>query len=105
LPGHSQLSPIKKTIVEDFNQDGYPDVILAGNDHTYDISTGYFDANKGLVLLSKKDQPLSEMLTPSESGILFHGMVESLLFLEGETPLIIAGLNRDQARVFSLVGD
>jgi hypothetical protein len=105
LPVYAQLSPIKKTIVRDFNGDGYPDVILAGNDHTYDVSTGYFDANKGLVLLSEKDQPLSEMLTPSESGILFQGMVESLLYLEGETPLIIAGFNRDRAKVFSLHGD
>jgi len=101
LPDYAQLSPIKKTIVQDFNQDAYPDVILAGNDHTYDVSTGYFDANKGLVLLSKNDQPLSVMLAPSESGILFHGMVESLLYLEGETPLIIAGFNRDSAVVFS----
>ncbi len=30
---------------------GYPmDVLLAGNDHTYDISTGYYDANKGIIL-------------------------------------------------------
>jgi hypothetical protein len=101
LPAYAQLSPIKKTIVQDLNQDAYPDVILAGNDHSYDVSTGYFDANKGLVLLSKNDQPLSVMLGPSESGILFHGMVESLLYLEGETPLIIAGFNRDSAVVFS----
>jgi hypothetical protein len=33
----AQVSPIKKTIVRDFNNDSYPDVILAGNDHTYDI--------------------------------------------------------------------
>ena len=105
LPDLAQLSPIKKTIVQDFNGDGYPDVILAGNDHTWDISTGYFDANKGLVLLSKKDQPLSEVLTASESGIMFHGMVESLLYLEGEAPLILVGFNRDRAKVFSLKAD
>jgi hypothetical protein len=105
LPAYAQLSPLKKTVVRDFNKDGYPDVILAGNDHTWDISTGYFDANKGLVLLSKQNRPLADLLTPSESGILFQGMVESLLYLEGDTPLIIAGFNRDKAGVFSLTRD
>lgn len=101
LPELAQVSPIKKVLVRDFNNDSYPDVILAGNDHTYDISTGYYDANKGIVLLSKDNRPFAELLTPSQSGLMLHGMVESLLYLEGETPLIIAGFNRDKASVFS----
>jgi len=28
-------------------------------------------------------------------------MLESLLYLEGDTPLIIAGFNREKAKVFS----
>ncbi len=102
LPEFAQVSPIKHTIVHDFNIDSYPDVILAGNDHTYDISTGYYDANKGIVLLSKDNRPLVDLKTPSQSGLMLHGMVESLLYLEGETPLIITGFNRDKASVFSM---
>ncbi len=95
LPPQAQVSPIKKTIIRDFNGDEYPDVLLAGNDHTFDISTGYYDANKGLVLLSEEGKPLNKLLSPAESGIVLHGMVESLLYLEGESPLIVAGMNRD----------
>ncbi|MBA7584865.1 hypothetical protein ES708_26831 [subsurface metagenome] len=102
LLGAAQVSPIKRTIVRDFNNDTYPDVILAGNDHSYDVSTGYYDANKGLVLLSKDDQPLYDLITPSQSGLMLHGMVESLLYLEGDTPLVVAGFNRDSVKVFSL---
>ena len=105
LPDITQVSPITKTIVRDFNNDSYPDVILAGNDHTYDISTGYFDANKGIILLSKDKRPLIDLLTPSQSGLMLHGMVESLLYLDGETPLIVAGFNRDKAKVFTLEND
>ena len=105
LPDLAQVSPITKTIVRDFNNDSYPDVILAGNDHTYDISTGYYDANKGIVLLSKDKRPFVDLLTPSQSGIMLHGMVESLLYLDGETPLIVAGFNRDKASVFSTTKD
>ena len=53
LPGEVQLSAVRETLVEDFNQDGLPDILLAGNDHSYDIRTGYYDANKGLLLMSR----------------------------------------------------
>jgi len=102
LPDMAQVSPITAMIVKDFNHDSYPDVILAGNDHSYDISTGYYDANKGLLLLSKDNQPLKDLQTSSRSGFLLHGMVGSLLYMEGDTPLVVAGLNRRETRVFSL---
>jgi hypothetical protein len=81
------------------------DVLLAGNDHNHDISTRYYDANKGIILMRKDNRPLIDLLTPSQSGIMLHGMLESLLYLDGETPLIIAGFNRDKASVFSLTRD
>ncbi len=102
LPAAAQVSPIKKTIVRDFNGDGYPDILLAGNDHTFDISTGYYDALKGLVLLSENGDPLCRLLNPAESGIVLHGMVESLLLLDGDEPLIIAGMNRDSLLTYRI---
>jgi len=102
LPAEAQLSPIKKSIVKDFNDDGYPDLLLAGNDHTYDIATGYYDANKGLLLISNEGLAFDKLLAPSESGIVLHGMVESLLYIEGETPLVMAGMNRDSVLTFSV---
>ena len=95
LPLPVQVAPLKKTIIRDFNGDNYPDLLLAGNDHTFDISTGYYDANKALLLQSEEGTPLKKLITPAESGIILHGMVESLLFLEGEQELIVAGMNRD----------
>ncbi|TAL74162.1 MAG: VCBS repeat-containing protein, partial [Bacteroidetes bacterium] len=105
LPLPLQVSPIKKMIVEDFNGDNYPDVLIGGNDYTFDIATGYYDANKGIVLLNKgkkqeKGKPSFEVLTPSQSGILLQGMVESLLYFKGDTSLVVAGYNRAKAAVF-----
>ncbi|TAL62403.1 MAG: hypothetical protein EPN88_13325 [Bacteroidetes bacterium] len=92
-------------IVEDFNGDNYPDVLIGGNDYTFDIATGYYDANKGIVLLNKgkqqeKEKPTFEVLGPSQSGILLQGMVESLLYFKGDTSLVVAGFNREKAAVF-----
>jgi len=100
LPVPVQLSPVKKMLVRDFNADGYPDVLAAGNDYTYDIATGYYDANKGLVLLSKGNRKLFEVLTPAQSGILLRGMTESLQYFEGESPLVVSGINRARIEVF-----
>ena len=50
-------------IVHDFSHDSYPHVILAGNDHSYDISTGHYDANKWPLPLSKNNQPLKDLQT------------------------------------------
>ncbi len=108
LPGPAQVSPITRTLVKDFNNDGIPDVLLAGNDHTYDISTGYYDALKGLLLLSRDGEPLTEVLPPSETGIVLSGMVESLLWMDdpmGGDPMIVAGLNRDSAVVYRVNED
>jgi len=102
LPLSAQVAPIKKTIIRDFNMDGFPDVLLAGNDHTFDISTGYYDANKGLLCVSSDGKPLNRMVPPSESGIVLNGMVESLLYLDGESPLIVAGINRDSVLTYSV---
>jgi enediyne biosynthesis protein E4 len=104
LPFPVQESPVRKMIVRDFNSDKYPDVLLAGNDYTYDVATGYYDANKGIVLLNKgKGMQGFDLLTPVKSGILLQGMVESLQYFEGDTALIVAGINRNQALVYKQV--
>jgi hypothetical protein len=101
LPPAAQVSPIKKTIVTDLNADGLLDAILTGNDHTFDVSTGYYDANKGFVLLSKDGKPLAELLKPSQSGLAIQGMVESLLYFDKDS-LIIAGINRKPVEAFKI---
>ena len=105
LPRSAQVAPIKKMIAEDFNGDNWPDVLLAGNDYSFDLSTGYFDANKGIVLLNEgkkkeKGNHQFKILSPSQSGILLQGMVESLLYFKGDTSIVVAGFNRSKVSVF-----
>jgi hypothetical protein len=100
LPKQLQFSPVKKMVVRDFNGDKYPDILLGGNDHTYDVSTGYYDALKGNILISNGPSGSFKLLTPSQTGILLRGMVESLLFFEGDTSYIVAGINRGKTLVY-----
>jgi len=101
LPLQMQVAPVRHMIVKDLNGDKYPDIIAGGNDHTYDISTGYYDALKGIVLMPDGSHSF-RVLTPSQSGLLLNGMVESLLYLDGDTSLVVAGINRRNSVVYSV---
>ena len=100
LPRSLQVSPVKKMIIRDLNNDKYPDVIVAGNDYTWDVSNGNFDALKGIVMINKGENRSFDLLPPSKSGLLLQGMVESLLWFDGDTSLVVAGINRGKAVVF-----
>ena len=102
LPMPLQLAPIKKMVVKDLNGDSFPDIIVAGNDHTYDIATGYYDAGKGIVLMNTGKKSFN-VLAPAQSGFAIKGMVESLLYIDGDTALVVAGINRAKAEVFKLI--
>ena len=99
LPAEIQVSPVKKMIVNDFNGDDYPDILMGGNDHTFDISTGYYDANKGFLLLNKGAMKGFYIVPPAKSGILLNGMVESLEYFKKDS-LIVAGINRSKILVY-----
>ncbi len=102
LPEEVQVSPVKKMIVYDLNNDKYPDVIIAGNDYTWDVSTGYFDSLKGIILLNEGNNRPFSVIPPSGSGLFLQGMIGSLLFYEGDTSFLIGGINRGKAVVFKL---
>lgn len=99
LPKAAQVAPIRKMLVDDFNDDQIQDVLVAGNDHTYDVSTGYYDASKGLILLGTNTQSFT-ILPPAQSGLLLNGQVESLIYLKGDTSYLVSGINRRGLAVF-----
>ncbi len=99
LPAAAQVAPIRETLVRDFTGDGHPDVLLTGNDHTYDVGTGYYDANRGLLLISRKDgSPL--ILDAISNGLQISGQVGSLAYIEGDTALLFIGINRRDLQVY-----
>ncbi|MFN8255893.1 MAG: VCBS repeat-containing protein [Bacteroidales bacterium] len=108
LPQAVQVSPITKMLVTDLNGDTYPDVLLGGNDYTYEVGVGYFDASKGFVLINngkfkEKNKSAFEVLTPAQSGLFLQGMVQSLLYFNGDTSLVVAGINRSKPLVFKQI--
>lgn len=51
LPKLAQVAPINRIIIQDFNQDGNLDLLIAGNMHEAEVETPRYDAGTGLFLL------------------------------------------------------
>jgi hypothetical protein len=100
MPPSMQVSPITRMLVRDLNGDGIPDAIVGGNDYSFDIASGYYDANKGFVLLSNGAKQSFDVRPPAKSGLLLKGMIQSLRFIEGDTLMVVAGVNRDKLTVY-----
>ncbi|MGB5554784.1 MAG: VCBS repeat-containing protein, partial [Flavobacteriaceae bacterium] len=52
LPNIAQASTIKDIAIDDLNDDGYPDLIMVGNDHEISTQLGRMDALHGLILMN-----------------------------------------------------
>lgn len=55
IPYQAQLSPVFDIIIDDFNQDGKLDMLLAGNFLYSETETGEMDAGNGTLLLQNED--------------------------------------------------
>ncbi len=50
LPAEAQVSPVRAVLVQDFDRDGTPDILVAGNDFAARAQEGRYDAGRGLFL-------------------------------------------------------
>mgnify|MGYP005990725105 CR=1 FL=1 len=51
LPIQAQISPIKNSLIEDFNDDGYKDILIVGNHYGVEVETVRYDAGYGSLFL------------------------------------------------------
>jgi hypothetical protein len=54
LPALAQISSINSIVIDDFNTDGYPDALVAGNNYQINTQLGQLDASHGLILMNDK---------------------------------------------------
>ncbi|MFC3417308.1 VCBS repeat-containing protein [Algoriphagus hitonicola] len=101
LPVEAQMAPVFGIQVDDFNQDGFLDVMLVGNDYGNEIFIGRLDALNGLVLLGDGKGDFTP-LSPAESGFVVPADGKALVKLASASkgPLYIASQNRGKLKVF-----
>ena len=100
LPMEAQFSPIRDLLVDDFDKDGIPDLLLAGNNYSTRPSLGRQDASYGWLMLGNKALEY-ECLWPAESGFSLSGDMRKMHLIEIEsTPILLCMPNNDSLQIF-----
>ena len=94
LPAEAQLSPLYAVAAEDFNQDGFPDILLGGNLSRAKPETGIYRASYG-VYLEGKDAGNWKTIPADSSGFSVKGEIRDMAILKvaGKRVLAIARNN------------
>jgi hypothetical protein len=95
LPVQAQISPIKSSIVLDFNKDGHQDIMIVGNHYGVEVETTRYDAGFGAVLLGDGNNNF-KFLSPLQSGFYLPSDSRNIKYLKGvnkEYSIIITNNN------------
>ncbi len=105
LPVEAQFSTINAILTDDYNGDGYRDIIIAGNLFGVEVETVRPDAGIGLLLTGDGKGNFTPV-NYLESGILLPCEVNGLKYFNYQgRRLIMAGCNNDYYRFFMLRND
>jgi hypothetical protein len=103
LPVAAQISSVSGILTEDFNQDGFVDILLAGNFYPYRTQFGQSDSSIGLLLLGDgkgKWKPVPW----DQSGFFAPGDVRNMTFVKGEhdRKFILVARNNEKMSLISV---
>jgi enediyne biosynthesis protein E4 len=103
LPIEAQFAPINSIIIDDVDEDGFLDLIMAGNEYQAEVMTGRYDASYGVFLKGGKNKNF-QFVPPANSGLIIHGDVKDmeLVELSNKTRLLLVTVNNDSLRVFKI---
>ena len=101
LPMPAQVAPLFGMVADDYNQDGYLDVLMVGNSYATETSIGRYDALKGL-LLQGDGTGHFQAIPASESGFFIDSDAKGLAKLTDadNQVLYLATSNQDSLKVF-----
>ena len=98
LPLEAQYSTINAILVDDFDGDGFKDVILGGNFYEMQPSIGRFDASFGSVLRGDGKGNFTP-LSPLQTGFVLRGAVRDIKKVGDK---IIVAANNEPLQVFEV---
>lgn len=102
LPEDVQLSCINDIVISDFNNDGFEDLLIAGNNHYFLPQFSMLDACRGSLLLNENGQKL-KYISNMESGLNMKGVVRSLEhFVIDDLNYVLALRNDDLPQLYLL---
>jgi len=103
LPVEAQFAPVNAILCDDIDNDGFKDLLLAGNEYQAEVMTGRYDACYGCFLKGSTNKTFTS-IPPVNSGFILNGDVKdmSLIRLSNGQKIILAAVNNDSLRVFRI---
>jgi enediyne biosynthesis protein E4 len=101
LPVEAQFAPVNAIICDDLDNDGFKDLLLAGNEYQTEVITGRYDASYGCFLKGGNNKTFTS-IPPAKSGFILDGDIKdmSLIRLSNGQKIILAAVNNDFSRAF-----
>ena len=101
LPIQSQISPIKSILIDDFNNDGIKDIVIAGNHYGVEVETTRYDAGFGAVLLGNENNNY-DYIGPNKSGFYVPYDSRDIKMINlGDKEIVLVANNNDSISVFN----
>ena len=101
LPQIAQSLPILTSDIIDINNDGYEDIIIAGNIYNTEVETPRLDNQFALILVSNKDNGYN-VIGPEKSGLYLSGNTKSIKVIDNENIKILVGNNNSSLEIFEM---
>ncbi|WP_175455238.1 VCBS repeat-containing protein [Pricia antarctica] len=103
LPREAQLAPVYGILVQDFDSDGFLDIVLTGNDFGTEVGSGRYDAFKGCFLRGNGKGDF-EPFSNSHTGLFVDGDNRGAVSLQIDGQFIaLFGRNSGRLRLYSTV--
>ena len=105
LPVQAQFAPFNAIICYDLDNDGFKDLLLAGNEYQAEVMTGRYDASYGCFLKGGSNKTFTS-IPPVENGFILNGDVKdmALIHLLNGQKILLAAVNNDSLRVYRISG-
>ena len=102
LPAAAQWSPVYGMVVDDYNADGNPDILLSGNEYSMHPTVGRIDASNGLLLQGDGNGNFTAR-SILQSGFYLPGNAKALLqFPFAGSVAVLASQNGASMQFFQL---
>ena len=99
----AQFAPVNSIICDDIDNDGFKDLLLAGNEYQAEVMNGRYDASYGCFLRGSSNKLFSSV-PAAESGFILNGDVKdmAIIRMRDGRKIILAAVNNDSLQVFDI---